>query len=355
MVEWSGDRPPTHTLFPDHKTLAVLIGANASDSVPPNSLNLLASGSGPDTGPEPVHPTVAPPKPPITIPSTSPAPPPQPQAPIAPVPHADPSAFKGKENFTLDQLGWTVNFGAEGKDSTITIKTPPFASLNEFTLAGPDGMRLVLDLNGTYIPGDERHVDGQGEVSKIRFHQFQPDTTRIVFDLNHIVGHDLTKDPSTGLINIKLLTGDLAGRTIYIDPGHGGVDSGAEEKGVEEKHLNLQMSLVLQNLLEQHGARVVMARTTDVYKSLGDRVNEANNCHADLFVCVHNNATDTPTTLQGSMIVYKDPRFMPLYRLAYRGIAARTGVPGIGPVADVRGLYVLRYCKMPGFWSRARS
>jgi hypothetical protein len=34
---------------------------------------------------------------------------------------------------------------------------------------------------------------------------------------------------------------------------------------------------------------------------------------------------------------------MPLYRLVHRGIAARTGVPGIGPVEDERGLYILRH------------
>jgi len=64
-------------------------------------------------------------------------------------------------------------------------------------------------------------------------------------------------------------------------------------------------------------------------------------------ICVHNNATETATGLQGALILYKNMQWLPLYRLAYRAIAAHTGVPGIGPIKDQRGLYILRNCDIP--------
>jgi hypothetical protein len=116
---------------------------------------------------------------------------------------------------------------------------------------------------------------------------------------------------------------------------------------VEEKYLNLKMAIALKGFLEQNGAKVFLTRDSDNYITLADRVALAATRHADLFICVHNNATDSPTAMQGSLILYNDIQYMPLYRLTHRGIAARTGVPGLGPIEDERGLYILRHCSVP--------
>src|SRR6185437_16929023 len=58
--------------------------------------------------------------------------------------------------------------------------------------------------------------------------------------------------------------GPLAGRTIVIDPGHGGIDTGAIANGLYEKDLTLPISLDVGALLAQGGAHVIYTRTGDI-------------------------------------------------------------------------------------------
>ena len=83
--------------------------------------------------------------------------------------------------------------------------------------------------------------------------------------------------------------GALAGKTIVVDPGHGGTDSGAAAFGLQEKHIVLDMSLRLEAKLKAAGANVIMTRRTDVYPTLEQRVALANRSGADIFISVHTN------------------------------------------------------------------
>ena len=51
--------------------------------------------------------------------------------------------------------------------------------------------------------------------------------------------------------------------TIILDPGHGGVDGGAQANGVSEKEVNFTISLQLRDLLSAQGFRVIMTREDD--------------------------------------------------------------------------------------------
>jgi len=85
----------------------------------------------------------------------------------------------------------------------------------------------------------------------------------------------------------------LAGKTIVLDPGHGGIDTGAiGPDGLLEKTINLQVALDLASILKVQGAHVVLTRATDVYVSLKDRIDIANKLHADLFLCMHHNSIE---------------------------------------------------------------
>lgn len=56
----------------------------------------------------------------------------------------------------------------------------------------------------------------------------------------------------------------LTNKIIIVDPGHGGFDPGKPGiTGLDEKDLNLKISLLLRNYLEQAGAIVIMTRTSD--------------------------------------------------------------------------------------------
>ncbi|WP_022793454.1 N-acetylmuramoyl-L-alanine amidase [Marinococcus halotolerans] len=84
--------------------------------------------------------------------------------------------------------------------------------------------------------------------------------------------------------------GTLRGKTVVIDPGHGGYDGGAAANGLEEKDIVLDTGMKLKRDLEAMGATVVMTRESDRYLSLDERTQVANNADADAFVSVHVNA-----------------------------------------------------------------
>ncbi|MFD2616317.1 N-acetylmuramoyl-L-alanine amidase [Terrilactibacillus laevilacticus] len=79
---------------------------------------------------------------------------------------------------------------------------------------------------------------------------------------------------------------------LYLDPGHGGKDTGASGHGLQEKNLTLQIALRLRDILEREytGHSIKMSRTTDTYRALSQRTNEANSWGAKFFLSIHINA-----------------------------------------------------------------
>lgn len=82
-------------------------------------------------------------------------------------------------------------------------------------------------------------------------------------------------------------------RSIAIDPGHGGEDTGTRgPKGTLEKEITLSVARRLRNAIErQLGLRVVLTRTGDTTVALDERAAVANNSRADLFISLHANAS----------------------------------------------------------------
>jgi len=82
-------------------------------------------------------------------------------------------------------------------------------------------------------------------------------------------------------------------KTIVIDPGHGGIEIGAQGKfGTKEKDVTLGISLKLKTIIERNLAyRVVMTRDTDIDTALEDRAAIANNNKAFLFISIHANGS----------------------------------------------------------------
>lgn len=81
----------------------------------------------------------------------------------------------------------------------------------------------------------------------------------------------------------------LEGKTIVIDPGHGGKDVGATgQTGIHEKALTLQTALNIQKeLQERTGANVILTRNQDEFLTLTERVDTAKGHSADLFISIH--------------------------------------------------------------------
>jgi N-acetylmuramoyl-L-alanine amidase len=90
-------------------------------------------------------------------------------------------------------------------------------------------------------------------------------------------------------VQMPRLSAGLVKPLIMLDPGHGGHDPGAiAPDGAYEKYITLYAALELRRALEKTGRyRVAMTRTRDVYVQLDDRVNDAVDQKASLFLSMH--------------------------------------------------------------------
>lgn len=76
-------------------------------------------------------------------------------------------------------------------------------------------------------------------------------------------------------------------RRVIIDPGHGGIDSGALRHGVLEKDLTLDVARRLETLLNARGFETTLTRTGDQTLSLAERAEIANREKECVFVSIH--------------------------------------------------------------------
>lgn len=82
-------------------------------------------------------------------------------------------------------------------------------------------------------------------------------------------------------------------RTICLDPGHGGRDTGNRVDWHFEKVYTLALAGELRDQLRRAGFNVLLTRSKDTYVELPDRPALANRQDADLFLSLHFNATPT--------------------------------------------------------------
>lgn len=137
----------------------------------------------------------------------------------------------------------------------------------------------------------------------------------------------------------------LAGRTIAIDPGHGGTDLGStacmerlvsegwEEGAAEtylEKHVNLEVASRLEALLIASGAAVHLTRTEDVDMSSHERGDSVNSSGADVLVNLHLNGWEDPH-MDGLYVLFgqsrKDKAFAQVMHDTMWNNAALTSTP----------------------------
>lgn len=77
---------------------------------------------------------------------------------------------------------------------------------------------------------------------------------------------------------------------VAIDPGHGGIDSGAVDQGLREADLMLDFARELTEKLIRAGFEVVLTRRHDDFVGLEARMTEARASKADLLISLHADA-----------------------------------------------------------------
>lgn len=81
-------------------------------------------------------------------------------------------------------------------------------------------------------------------------------------------------------------------KRIIVDAGHGGEDVGARGRYSTESQISLEVALKLEKMLQDAlpDVEIVMTRKTDVFHSVIQKAEMANQAKGDLFVCIHVNS-----------------------------------------------------------------
>ena len=171
-----------------------------------------------------------------------------------------------------------------------------------------------------------------------------------------IVLPTMPEKPVPEVVNYRT-TGGIGGKTIVLDPGHGGSDPGAiGPTGLQEKQVTLPIAEYLKSILEAKGAKVILTRTTDVdvygphasgVDELQARVNVANGNQADAFISIHINSFSNPN-VGGIATYYFDgsDQSKKLASAVQGQIAEHSGFNGDRGIQP-GNLYVLRHSFMP--------
>lgn len=275
---------------------------------------------------------------------------------------------EGNHNDTKQDPDPNVN-PVENDDSTPDVSTPEVSvdlSING-TVYILGGSGVISPTTQSIIEGktQSKHPENQREFpalpAKIETDEepplsgedpetpppLQPD------DLVYDPSQEVLVDPFAGIPELA-----LAGKTIMIDPGHGGPDVGAVGPSrTYEKDNTLGIAQALKDILTQAGAEVLMTRDEDCspavkYTELEDlkaRVAVANSCNADLFISIHNDAFTNPVT-NGTSVYYSSANPKKNESLHLAG-SIRTAVISALDTRDrgvkQAGFYVLKNTNMP--------
>lgn len=215
------------------------------------------------------------------------------------------------------EVGW---FGGADMRLGLTAAVP----FRVFTLDAP--ARLVMDFKGLDPEGFSAapFKAGKSPFVDLRMGVYEPGWTRLVADLSQPLGLDdvqMKTEGATGtaLLSLKLVpvsSDAFAARAgpppglewipagppdlpvagpeafvVVLDPGHGGIDPGAQRGGISEKTLMLDLSRRLADRLRAGGdVTVHLTREVDRFVSLDERLALAQSVHADLFLSLHADA-----------------------------------------------------------------
>jgi N-acetylmuramoyl-L-alanine amidase len=235
----------------------------------------------------------------------------------------------------------------QGARLLFTLSGP--AQAVAYVMAGPD--RVIIDLPelNFQLPPRTGQAEAQAKgkkpakiVASFRFGLFAPGKSRVVIDLGRpaLVSKVTSVPKADGAVELQIelheadqaaftqavrtaasealareLLGDAPAKPVsrpadarrpmvVIDPGHGGIDAGAQgKKSVIEKDVVFGFSRELKAHLEATGRyRVTMTRNSDVFVPLANRVKIARDAGADLFISIHADTISDTAGVSGATV-----------------------------------------------------
>jgi N-acetylmuramoyl-L-alanine amidase len=158
-----------------------------------------------------------------------------------------------------------------------------------FGIFRPGWSRMVLDLTAPLlVETAELRIDevlGTAQLS-VKLHQVGIDAYSVGSGAPHDPRWDLP-EPSVAMGNTPAKP-EWAPLVVMLDPGHGGIDPGAQADGALEKDLMLAFAREIRDTLRRAGGfEVLMTRDEDRFVSLEGRVAMAHRLQADVFISLH--------------------------------------------------------------------
>ncbi len=213
----------------------------------------------------------------------------------------------------------------DAKTVRIVVDASVFSDqINIFTLKAPD--RLVMDFGNVNKPPENVQKELEIVQQSIEAENAGLDPIELDFEIVDESESSTAirpaetpkKETPKKRSKKKHSKPGLRDKTIVVDAGHGGSDSGAIGKnGLLEKDVTLKVALLLEEYLTEAGANVLMTRTKDVDVShpyatdkeeLQARVDIGNKNNADIFLSIHIDSFVNPDVSGTSVYIYDDTR-----------------------------------------------
>lgn len=200
--------------------------------------------------------------------------------------------------------------------------------------------KLVVELFGVYCNSNwitqYRNLEA---IENVDVTGADSDVMRVTINLRNQTywGYSVEYEGNTLVIDVKHAPQPaLKNLTIGVDAGHGGPDgNGAvSAAGYKEKDQNLAMALMLKELLEKRGARVILSRDGDYEKNNLLRVKEFKEKNIDLLISIHCNAGGNPLKTGGASTYYHHIEHRELARHILARVLELKGVQNFGLVGN---------------------
>jgi len=277
-----------------------------------------------------------------------------------------PTVTTAKPTFSSSMVLRTISTSSLGDDRLrFALQTTRMPNVRPSVQKG----KLVLDFGNIYLADSAKSSAATLAELKhplIKSAQLVPvggRAVRLLVELASQVGYTIRNAKGGGLL-VDLLTprkteGPLAGRTIVVDPGHGGSSSSGNraDDGILEKNLTLPIGLMVAQNLEAMGANVILTRDSDFDPGLEERAIIANRANADIFVSVHLNDGRPNRSVRGIEVYYHRQEETSRDLARFIGAKIKENVGGALPLRGARsdsvnapekGYAILRSSQMTG-------